>query len=89
VKKIPADLQGKVVDGLVNLILNSQNAVKLPSNAAKALLHYWESDQLTSEGSLTLLVQASSQLEPQKTPEFFDGLGLNQIATALRPAVTA
>lgn len=88
VKKIPPDLQSKTADGLVNLVLNSQNAAKLSSGLARSLLYHWQSDLLASESGLTLLVEASSQLEPQKTSEFFDGLGLNQVAAALRPAVS-
>lgn len=84
-KKIPADLQSKAADGLVDLILNSQNAAKLPSGLARSFLRHSQSDQFTSESGLSLLVEASSLLEPQKTSEFFDGLGLNQIAAALRP----
>ncbi len=86
-KRIPADLQSKAADGLLNVILNSQNAGKLTSELAKTFLYHWQRDMLTSESGLNLLVEASSQLEPQKTSELFDGLGLNEIGATLRAKV--
>jgi len=87
VRRIPAGLQGKAADGLIDLILDSSNAPKLSSSLGRSILHHWQSDQLATESGLMVLLEASMQLEPQKTAGIFDGLGLSSVAESLRARV--
>lgn len=87
VRGIPGELQGKVADSLVDLILDSSNASKLSGNLARSILRHWQSNQLATESGLATLVEASLQIEPQKTSEAFSGLGMSAIAERLRVKV--
>jgi hypothetical protein len=80
---VPADLHEKTADTLIDLILNSQNASKLSSNLARSILRQWQSDQLATEMGLSVLLEASFELEPQKTLETCTGLGLGKVAEVL------
>lgn len=86
-RRIPLELQGKSANALIDLILNSPNAPMLSISLARSILHHWQRDQLTTESGLSILVEASLLLEPQKTSETFSGLGLGEVAEALRARV--
>ena len=52
---------------LVDMVLESSNAEKLPSDLAKTILYYWQRDQLATEAGLQRLLEAATALEPKKT----------------------
>jgi hypothetical protein len=80
---VPADLQEKTADTLIDLILNSQNASKLSSNLARSILSHWQSDQLATEMGLSVLLEASFEIEPQKTLQTCTEFGLSKVAEVL------
>ena len=53
-------------DKLVDLILTTKNDEKMPNALARRFLHLWQQDQLVSKMGLTVLLEASVRLEPEK-----------------------
>jgi coenzyme F420 hydrogenase subunit beta len=52
---------------LADIVPDSSSAEKLPSDLAKTILYYWQSDQLATEVGLQRLLEATMTLEPGKT----------------------
>ena len=67
VKKIPPNSLEKVTDELVKILLGSTNTDKMPERLAKAILYYWQNDQLSSPIGVRALLEASETLEEEKT----------------------
>jgi len=87
VRKIPTSLCGAASDRLVDLVLNSANGEKMPSDLAKTILFYWQRDQLATEIGLQRLMEAAVILEPEKTIGVMDELGLHELVVVLRETV--
>jgi len=84
VKRIPVSLFAVASEKLTDVILESRNADKMPSDLAKPILHHWQKDQLSTEAGLQLLLEASVAVDLEKTIVVMEGLGLAEIATMLR-----
>ena len=69
---------------LIDITLNSTNAEKLPSDLAKTILYYWQRDQLATEVGLQRLLEATMLLEPEKTIELMDSLGMPELVIMLK-----
>lgn len=83
-RKIPVSLWTTASEKLIDIVLNSSNAKKMPSDLAKTILYYWQRDQLASEIGLQRLLEASMILEPEKTIAAMDSLGLPQLVAMLK-----
>jgi len=83
-RKIPASLMNVASEKLIDLVLNSPNASKMPSDLAKTILYYWQRDQLATEVGLQRILEASTILEPEKTISLMEELGLPAIVVMLR-----
>lgn len=83
-RKIPASLMNVASEKLIDLVLNSPNASKMPSDLAKTILYYWQRDQLATEVGLQRVLEASMILEPEKTITLMEELGLPAIVVMLR-----
>jgi len=83
-RKIPAALWNVASEKLIDLVLNSPNASKMPSDLAKTILYYWQRDQLATEVGLQRVLEASMILEPEKTITLMEELGLPAIVVMLR-----
>jgi len=83
-RKIPAALWSVASEKLIDLVLNSPNASKMPSDLAKTILYYWQRDQLVTEVGLQRILEASMILEPEKTITLMEELGLPAIVVMLR-----
>lgn len=83
-RNIPASLWNEASEKLVDLVLNSQNASKMPSDLAKTILYYWQRDQLATEVGLQRLLEASTLLEPEKTVSLMEELGLSEMVATLK-----
>ncbi len=83
-RKIPASLWNEASEKLVDMVLNSSNASKMPSDLAKTILYYWQRDQLATEVGLQRLLEASMLLEPEKTLSLMEELGLLEIVAMLK-----
>lgn len=83
-RKIPASLWDVASERLIDIVLNSSNARKMPSDLAKTILYYWQRDQLASEVGLQRLLEASMILEPEKAISLMEELGLSEIVVMLR-----
>ncbi|MCP8316826.1 MAG: hypothetical protein H3Z52_00115 [archaeon] len=76
VKKIPQNSLEKVSDELVKILLGSPNTDKMNERLAKAILYYWQSDQLSSSIGIRALLEASTTLEEDKTKALLQSLGV-------------
>lgn len=83
-RKIPFSLWDEASEKLIDIVLNSPNASKMPSDLAKTILYYWQRDQLTTEVGLQRLLEASTLLEPEKTINAMEELGLAEIVVMLK-----
>jgi len=83
-RNIPASLWNEASEKLVDIVLNSPNASKMPSDLAKTILYYWQRDQLVTEVGLHRLLEASMILEPEKTISLMEELGLPEIVAMLK-----
>lgn len=83
-RKIPASLMNVASEKLIDLVLNSPNASKMPSDLAKTILYYWQRDQLATEVGLQRILEASTILEPEKTITLMEELGLPAIVVMLK-----
>ena len=84
VHKIPASLWGTASEKLIDMILNSSNASKMPSHLAKTILYYWQRDQIATTVGLERLLEASMILEPEKAIALMEDLGLPEIVAMLK-----
>jgi len=85
-RKIPQSLWIEASEKLVDTVLNSPNASRMPSDLAKTILYYWQRDQLATEVGLQRLLEASILLEPEKTISLMEELGLPEIVAMLKEA---
>lgn len=83
-RKIPASLLNIASEKLIDIILNSPNARKMPSDTAKTILYYWQRNQLASETGLQRLLEVSMIIEPAKATTLMEELGLHEIAVMLK-----
>jgi len=83
-RNIPTSLRSVASEKLIDTILNSLNASKMPSDLAKTILYHWQRDQLSTEVGLQRLLEASMILEPDKTISLMEELGLSEIALMLK-----
>ena len=83
-RNIPASLWNDASEKLIDVVLNSANASKMPSDLAKTILYYWQRDQLATEIGLHRLLEASMILEPEKTMSLMGELGLSEIVAMLK-----
>jgi len=84
VRTIPSSLWSAASDKLVDLVLNSANGERMPSDLAKTILFYWQRDQLATEIGLQRLMEAATILEPEKTIGVLDELGLQELVVMLK-----
>jgi len=83
-RKIPASLWNMASEKLIDLVLNSPNASRMPSDLAKTILYYWQRDQLATEVGLYRVLEVSMILEPEKTISLMEELGLPAIVVMLK-----
>jgi hypothetical protein len=83
-RNIPTNLRNQTSEKLVDTVLGSPNAGKLPSHLAKAILYYWQKNQLSTEAGLSLLLEACIALEPDKTLGLMGESGLSEAAAMLK-----
>jgi hypothetical protein len=83
-RNIPASLRGVAFEKLIDVVLSSPNASKMPSDLAKTILYYWQRDQLVTEVGLQCLLEASMILEPEKTIGSIEELGMSDVAIKLK-----
>jgi len=86
-RNIPASLWNEASEKLIDIVLNSPNASKMPSDLAKTILYYWQRDQLATEVGLQRLLEASALLEPEKTISLMEELGLSEIVVMLKESL--
>jgi hypothetical protein len=87
VKMVPTTEREKLSTKLMDLILKSKSADKMPSSLARTLLHQWQQGPLTNEIGLTTLLEAAVILESEKTMDFLEEkLQLPDVAKAIRAA---
>lgn len=83
VRKIPPSSWEATSEMLIDIVLNSPNANKMPSGLAKTILYYWQRDQLATVVGLQRLLEASMMLDPETTLAAFRELGLQELVTVL------
>jgi len=83
VRKIPSSSWEATSEKLIDIVLNSPNAKKMPSGLAKTILYYWQRDQLATEVGLQRLLEASMIVDPEKTVDALRELGFQELVTVL------
>ncbi|UCB60691.1 MAG: hypothetical protein JSW72_01115 [Candidatus Bathyarchaeota archaeon] len=83
VRKIPSSALEATSEKLIDIVLNSPNANKMPSGLAKTILYYWQRDQLATEIGLQRLLEASVLVDPEKTASVLRELGLHELVAVL------
>ena len=78
VPDIPQSLWNDVSEKLIDIILKSKNAKKMPSHLAKTILHVWQKDQIGTEIGLQWLLEAAILLESEKTTDLMKEIGLSK-----------
>ncbi|MBS7609768.1 hypothetical protein KEJ19_04255 [Candidatus Bathyarchaeota archaeon] len=68
---IPYELRSSVMERLVDILLRSPNATKVPSRLVWALLFDWKAKRLQEPEGLKNLLEAAILAEPEKTKAFF------------------
>ena len=84
VGRIPVSLRKTVADKLVEILLETKNERAVPASLAKAILYFWQRDQLASEAGLERLLEAAMLAEPEQTASFFTEIGLPELAAPLK-----
>ncbi|MFQ5758732.1 MAG: hypothetical protein ACE5IF_03560 [Candidatus Bathyarchaeia archaeon] len=85
VEIVPIEKREKLSVKLIDLILKSKNAEKMPSSLAKTILHHWQQGPLTNEIGLAALLKAAVILESEKTMNFLgEELQLSDIVKAIK-----
>ncbi|MCP8311452.1 MAG: hypothetical protein L6M37_00680 [Candidatus Methylarchaceae archaeon HK02M1] len=75
-KNIPQDSFEEVSEGMVKILLSSKNAEKMPERLTKAILYYFQKDQLMSPEGIKSLLEASMSLEEEKTKDLLQDSGI-------------
>ncbi|UCH31672.1 MAG: hypothetical protein JSV05_09325 [Candidatus Bathyarchaeota archaeon] len=83
VRKIPSSSWEITSEKLIDIVLNSPDAKKMPSGLAKTILYYWQRDQLATEIGLQRLLEASVMIDPDKTIAVLKELGFEELVTVL------
>jgi len=83
IRKIPSKKWEETSEKLIDIVLNSPNANKMPSGLAKTILYYWQRDQLATEIGLQRLLEASIVVNPEKTAKILRELGFEEVLTVL------
>jgi len=83
VEKIPSPSWDATSERLIDIVLNSPNAKKMPSGLAKTILYYWQRDQLATKIGLERLFEASMIVDSEKTIEVLKELGFQELVTVL------
>jgi hypothetical protein len=84
VSEIPSSSWEATSERLIDIVLNSPNANKMPSSLAKTILYYWQRDQLATEIGLQRLLEASMIIDSEKTVEVLHELGFKELVTVLK-----
>ena len=86
VKSIPKTMRDLLAERLIDVMLEAKDGSRVPSSLAKTILFYWQRDQLSSEAGLTNLLEGVSYADPDKAFSVMEGLGLEELKVAFRPA---
>jgi len=66
-KMVPIEKREKLSAKLIDFILKSKNADKMPRSLTKIILHHWQQGPLTNEAGLAALLEAAIVVESDKT----------------------
>lgn len=67
VQEIPEEKLKEAWRRLIDLLLRSSKANRMPVEMSKAILSHWLRDSLSSRGGVQLLLEAAVHAEPDKT----------------------
>ena len=82
---VPIEKRERLSAKLIDFVLKSKNADKMPSSLAKTMLHHWRQGPLTSETGLAALLEAAVVVESDKTVNFLEKeLQLLDVVKAIR-----
>jgi len=81
---VPHSLKQAVSGKLLDIILKSKKTNKISSSLAKTILHDWQKDLVNTEDGLKHLLEAALNMEPEKTMQCFEKLGLTEVNQKLK-----
>ena len=70
---VPIEKREKLSAKLIDFILKSKNADRMPSSLTKTILHHWQQSPLTNDAGLAVLLEAAVVVESDKTMNFLEG----------------
>ena len=83
VRKIPSTSWEATSEKLIDIVLNSPTANKMPSGLAKTILYYWQRDQLATEVGMQRLLEAAMIVDAARTADALRELGFHELVTVL------
>ena len=83
-QRIEASKRENLSNSLLDLILESGNADKLPPELARSLMDAARGQRLSMETGLETLLDAGVLLEPEKTPATVEAQGFPELASELK-----
>jgi len=83
VQKISLESNPGIVDRLVDILLKSKGASKVPSELAKDFLLYWSKDQLAEKDGMKVLLEAASKMDAEATSKELAEAGFSEASEAL------
>ena len=87
VEMVPIEKREELSAKLIDFILKSKNADKMPSSLTKTILHQWQQGSLTDETGLEALLEAAVVVESDKTMNFLEEkLQLLNVVKAIKAA---
>ena len=89
VQKISLESNPGIVDRLVDILLKSKGANKVPSELVRDFLHYWRKDRLADKDGVTILLEAASKMDADATSKELAEAGFSEAAEALTRALKA
>jgi len=85
VEMVPMEKRESLSTKLIDFLLRSKNADKMPSSLAKTILRLWQQGPLTKETCLAALLEAAVILERDKTLNFLkEELHLSDVVKTIR-----
>lgn len=84
VSRVDLKVREKLVEDLIDAILETKNPEAMPQEYARGVLQLWRRGKLESNNGLKLLLKAALSVEPAKTAEIFEKYGYKEMADYIR-----
>jgi hypothetical protein len=87
VRLIPPSSREATSKKLLDIILKSKRTNTISSSLAKTILYDWQKNLLNTEDGVKHLLEAALNMEPEKTLQHFEKMGLNEAKAKLESLI--